>query len=347
MSKTGSKYNLSHKHSVAQGNQDSRYKLNRETPKQEKNVSFNTEKFKQVNGSVLEYDKNTIKICNFYSLNKLSVGIRSSLSILGKVNGKQSRIIFDTGSTISALDAKLASNLKINKCNDVIFGADRGKIDNLGTARINVCISGVNFPVVVKIIRNLSVNLILGMDFAEKFSADLDYDAGRLKLCTPKAENVEIPMSWSSENQGVNIRSAGSDLTDCCAALHMVAKVNNQRLKVLLDSGSCCNVIDRRFVRRQDIFRTEQVQSLTTANNHSLKIIGVTELRIEINGTIFEDLAFVAENLSASVILGNHFFEKHSAKIITSKYCNIKFKTRRNAGSNILRTSVAKAKKKE
>ena len=284
--------------------------------RKEMRVSFNESPFQTIVNEALNYNKNTVKIIHRSTLQ--SVGLRSSAKILGKFYGKSIQIVCDTGSTISAISEKLGKNLKIIKNNEKIYGANGRILSLLGEADVTICLNNVEFEIRVKIIRNLSPDMVLGINFAEKYNADLDFKEGKLCLMNGKSL-VSVPMKWHTEMKNTSIFSAVTSDAHRrrlnCAALHFFGHVNNARLPILTDSGSCTNLIDKHYVRKSDIISTKTIDFLKTANNENINIIGMTEVQININGIMIRENAYVVDSLSVPIILGNFFLEKYEAKI--------------------------------
>lgn len=281
-------------------------------------VTFNENPFKKIQNKAIEYNQNTVKCCQMSTLSSVSVGLRSSVKIMGIFGNVEIQIVFDSGSTICGLSADLASKLSITKTQNKIFSANNEEMNILGEAETSINLGGIDFPIKVKIIRNLSAKMVLGTDFAAKYKAQLNFKTGKLNLEYSK-NKVSLPMKWNSEMKNTSIFAAATLVNNKtqlnCAALHIRGYVNNTRLPILIDSGSCTNLISRKYVGKKDIFPIKFTSLLKTANGRNLNILGATELKLTINGVKFRETAFVAESLSVPIIMGNFFLEKYDAKV--------------------------------
>ncbi|KAG0435786.1 Retrovirus-related Pol polyprotein from transposon [Dictyocoela muelleri] len=128
---------------------------------------------------------------NFISEPKI---LTQLIEISAKINDKKYQFLLDTGSTLSYIDEKVVKehNLPVNetqKCTATLI--DGSTVDTTKETIIPFNIDGDDttlYKVKVKILKNMSLSGILGMDFLLDNDAKIDLDEGTLTLDTKHYE---------------------------------------------------------------------------------------------------------------------------------------------------------------
>ena len=125
--------------------------------------------------------------------------------IRGKIKGRYTTILIDTGSNKSAIDSKLVRNLNIQIIpagyNDPkeLYAAGGQIMSSRGIVHDYIEIGGRTFKQRFIVLDNLSANIICGMDFLQTFGAVVNLCTGTLIM----DEVTSIPLIRSREYLGL------------------------------------------------------------------------------------------------------------------------------------------------
>ncbi|KAH7645465.1 retrovirus-related pol polyprotein from transposon 17.6 [Dermatophagoides farinae] len=109
------------------------------------------------------------------------------------VNNKPIRAFIDTGAEITCISKNLFDQLKLQIIKNSIINIRQ--LDNLtqslGRVKINLQIGRITRCVEAHVVRNLTTNLLLGLDNSQLFDLSLDLNDNCLKQCDKIVNNVQ------------------------------------------------------------------------------------------------------------------------------------------------------------
>jgi len=100
--------------------------------------------------------------------------------------------------------------------------------------------------------------------------------------------------------------------------------VNGTPVESLVDTGAGINLIDQNWLHNNlssalHLVQKRRIKSARVANGSDLEVTGFIVLLMSINGVLFSVPLHIAPQLSACIILGRKFLEKHCAIIDCGK----------------------------
>jgi predicted aspartyl protease len=114
------------------------------------------------------------------------------------VEGKEVKIIIDTGAATSVITNKLRKELDIpiQKGSNIRFVlADGNKIAALGRTEVKIQINSKKIPIEVEIMDSKEKYIIIGNDILKKWNANIDFEEKILEI-TNNDEEIMIPIEY-------------------------------------------------------------------------------------------------------------------------------------------------------
>jgi len=111
--------------------------------------------------------------------------------------------------------------------------------------------------------------------------------------------------------------------------LSVTGSLNGADIEIIVDTASVKNIIDCKYVDRNQIKPCGGMYFIKVANSSLVKIVGIAEINVGLASCIFTLEALVIENLPKPVLLGLEFLRRYDS-IIDLKANKICFKNNRN-----------------
>jgi hypothetical protein len=142
-------------------------------------------------------------------------GTIMAMKTILNVEGKEVKIIIDTGAVTSVITNKLRKelNIPIQKGSNVRFVlADGNKIAALGRIEVEMQINNKKIPIEVEIMDSKEKYIIIGNDILKKWNANIDFEEKILEI-TNNDEEIMIPIEYE-KNKTIKSEIIENDTSD-------------------------------------------------------------------------------------------------------------------------------------
>ena len=207
------------------------------------------------------------------------------LYLTGRVNGRRSSILVDTGTPFTAISTNMARSTE-RDCT----------IAQLTLGDITL----TNQPALVQDIRydgqTAPFDIVLGVDFLRRHAAIIDCGKRRLYLPSQSADLTTQPAIVSILHQ------AGFTSLELASkhppALTCGARVNGQPVELLVDSGAALSCLDTRQIERLGLKPKPTLRTIVGADNVGKRaIIAAQAHRFTLGDTTMRDVKFAVLDL--------------------------------------------------
>jgi clan AA aspartic protease len=131
------------------------------------------------------------------------------------VEGKEVKVIIDTGAATSVITNKLRRelNIPIQKESNVRFVlADGNKIAALGRTEVEIQINNEKIPIEVEVMDSKEKYIIIGNDILKKWNANIDFEEKILEISN-NDEEIIIPIEYE-KNKMIKSEIIEDDTSD-------------------------------------------------------------------------------------------------------------------------------------
>jgi clan AA aspartic protease len=142
-------------------------------------------------------------------------GIMMAMKTILNVEGKEVKIIIDTGAATSVITNKLRKELDIpiQKGSNVRFVlADGNKIATLGRMEVEIQINNKKIPIEVEIMDSKEKYIIIGNNILKKWNANIDFEEKILEISN-NDEEIMIPIEYE-KNKIIKSEVIENDTSD-------------------------------------------------------------------------------------------------------------------------------------
>lgn len=119
-------------------------------------------------------------------------------------------------------------------------------------------------------------------------------------------------------NVGINNNERYKNTIPIYRSSAILIKINSLQGPVIIDTGAVRSCIAMKHLEEMSNFEFKNVApefSLISAGGNSLNVLGITELPVEIGGTILKVNFYVLQDLAPGVLIGMDFLNQYFAKL--------------------------------
>ena len=200
------------------------------------------------------------------------------IHIQGMVNGSHMKMMIDTGSTISAVDASYAKTLRLRPHTQSISTscrtANNGLLQVLGTVTVPITIHSLPLQMEAFVIDNLCMEVLLGGDFCNKYQVHIDYESRCLSLRMNRQHVVVNLCQHPSSEQVFNVTTIDDVLVPPLSARIVQARTSAPSMAAIFSPSS--ELINERHIFAPHALvkiNSDKLTTLSVLNSTSSPIV--------------------------------------------------------------------------
>lgn len=238
------------------------------------------------------------------------VSISSGLIVKGTVNGKETKILVDSGSSVTLLADTLVQNIMKTDENPILLTASGEQVKIQGRADTHISINNVLIPITGFVAKGLTYDIILGNDMNQKLKTQIHLQENFVVFKVPDKRVV----TKTYLHDPYHIYWLNQPEYKDSNPVRIEATLNDISTLICIDTGSCANIVSAAFVKPKNIKPVNNI-GLKTANQGTLDIIGKTLIKLQVGTRTIFTTALVSKSTSNSLLTGNFFNKKYVQSI--------------------------------